>query len=105
MPAPKGHKRYGGRVKGQPNKSTLYRQSINEMVDEFGFDPVKAMFELYKEAVEFSEKLGLLKELAPYVHTKRNALQVTGDMDLRLIERVKELDALPDEELKKLAGK
>lgn len=105
MPFIKGKPKTGGRKLGGANKATVYRQSINEMVDEFGFDPVKAMFELYKEANEFSEKLALLKELAPYVHTKRNALQVTGDMDLRLIERVKELEALPDEELKKLAGK
>lgn len=47
MPPPKGHPRYGGRVKGTPNKLTAYtRAQAWAYCHAKGYNPVKALVDL-----------------------------------------------------------
>lgn len=101
MPAPKGHKRYGGRLAGQPNRKT---QALLDICEEEGLDVFRAMIHLAKNGDD-QIKVTMLKELAQYLYPKRKALEVSGEIDMRLVEKIKELEALPDVELKKIAGK
>ncbi len=96
-PRPKG----AGRKAGTPNKAT---QSLFEKCESMGIDPFQALLEICGDP-DIQIRLSALKEVCQYLYAKRKALEVTGEMDVKLMERVKELDALPDEELKKLAGK
>lgn len=102
MPAPKGHKRYGGRTAGIPNKST---RTLQEKCEAHGLDVFEALIELAMTEHSPDKRFDKMMKLAPYLYAQRRAVEHAGELDMRLIERVKELEALPDEELKKLAGK
>lgn len=101
MPAPKGHKRYGGRRAGTPNRKT---QDLLAICEEEGLDVFRAMIHLAKNA-DPAIRMAMLKELAQYLFPKRKAVEISGELDMKLVERIKEIEALPEIELKKLAGK
>lgn len=78
---PKGAK-YGGRVKGTPNKNT---QDIQAKLDALGCDPITGMAEIAAEARtagDFNLAGQMYKELAQYIAPKRKAVEVQGDVTL-----------------------
>lgn len=78
---PKGAK-YGGRVKGTPNKTT---QDIQAKLDALGCDPITGMAEIAAEARtagDFNLAGQMYKELAQYVAPKRKAIEVQGDVTM-----------------------
>lgn len=69
----------GGRQKGTPNKKT---QDITMRLERLGFDPVKNMIEIGRQAMaEGDLKLAMdaNKELLQYIAPKRKAVEVTGE--------------------------
>lgn len=79
MPAPKGHKRYGGRVKGTPNKDTT---KVLEIIEREKCDPIEflcwvvnANVAKLKEAPELEQRIAAAKELASYIYPKRKAVE------------------------------
>jgi hypothetical protein len=97
MGAPLGHPKRGGRKKGTPNK---VKKSVDDICAEYGFDPIRGMIELLNEpGATRDQRITLTKELAKYVHPQKRALEVSGNIDLNLVERAKQLEALPEENL------
>lgn len=78
MPAPKGHKRYGGRAKGVVNRKT---QTLIEKCEAKGVDVFELMLEYAIHPCEPALRFAALKELAQYVYPKRKALEVTGEVE------------------------
>lgn len=78
-------KKFGGRKKGTPNKKTqdLYDQiqaAVKEINGADGYDPVIQMAILAtKEGVDDQLRFNCHKEIAPYIHAKRKAVEVSGD--------------------------
>lgn len=101
MSAPKGHPRYGGRGKGTPNK----RPSLIALCNELGVDPLRRLLEICKDEKD-PNHFNAVKEACQYIVPKLKALDVQVDADLlAVLDRAREIELLPDEELKKLAGK
>ena len=73
---PLGHPRYGGRVKGTPNRCTA---AVASKLDEIfaSFDPLMKM-RLIAEAKDtpLDVRVGILKELAQYKYPKKRAIEV-----------------------------
>jgi hypothetical protein len=78
MGAPKGHRKWGGRAKGTPNKKT---QELLAICFEEGLDVWRAMIKLAKEG-EPHVKQAMLKELAQYLFPKRKAIELSGEVGL-----------------------
>lgn len=78
MAAPKGHKKWGGRQKGTPNKDTQALQ--DRIASKYpGWDPVEAMAEIARdEQNDVMIRLAALKEVSQYIHPKRKAIEHTG---------------------------
>lgn len=74
MAAPKGHPKWGGRKKGQPNKHTL---GMQERFEAAGKDPVKVMIDLL-DSLDETMRFQAAKELIQYVHPKRKAIEHSG---------------------------
>ena len=85
-----GHPRYGGRVKGQPNKRTLLAR---EIAAQLKFDPIKLSVDIILSGVlrtkqsdgttvnvpvPMEERLKTLRDLAQYIQPKLSAVQMTG---------------------------
>lgn len=94
-------KKYGGRVKGTPNKST---QSVNDKLAALGCDPIAGLVGLCviaMEAKDYELAFKCLKELAQYSLPKRKAIEidleahVNGEVtiltDQEIIVRIAEL--------------
>lgn len=90
-----------GRRKGTPNRKT---QLLMEICEAKGISPFEGLLELCVHP-DVHIRLGALREACQYLYPKRKAIEISGEMDMKLIERVRELDALPDVELLKLVGK
>jgi hypothetical protein len=116
MPAPKGHARYGGRVKGTPNKSSLL---VKEALEQLGVDPIEvlAMFArgdwqalgydsdkiatshsefgtTYKYTIDPAIRAKCAMDLVGYVYSKRKAI----DIAMEVSGRSEEIRSLPKEE-------
>lgn len=78
MAAPKGHKKWGGRQKGTPNKDT--KALCDRIASKYpGWDPVEAMAEIAQDDTnDVMIRLAALKEIAQYIHPKRKAIEHTG---------------------------
>jgi len=85
MAAPKGHKRYGGRVAGTPNKSTI---NLSEIAERVGVDPFEILLLFakgdykalgYSEPIEQSIRAKCASDACQYLHSKKKALEVSGD--------------------------
>lgn len=96
MAALKGGKRYGGRAKGTPNKKT---QTLMELCEQKGINPFEGLIDLALSTLDDGLRFQCHKELCQYLYPKRKALEVSGSMDLELIKRAQEVQALPDVEL------
>lgn len=92
MAAPKGHKRYGGRTKGIPNKST---QTLIEKCEAYNIDVFEAMLKIASEATVPFEKFGYLKEIAQYILPKRKALEVDATVNMDLAKKAQEYSEIP----------
>ncbi len=99
MGSPVGHKKRGGRVAGTLNKKT---QNLIDKCDAFGIDPFTALLELTNDP-DVSLRFAALKEICQYIYPKRKAIELDANVDMRVIERIKEFEALPEKELKKIA--
>jgi len=75
MAAPKGHKRYGGRVKGIPNRKTL---NLLEKCEEAGIDPFAELLKLCSHK-EIFIRMNALKEVSQYLYPKRKAMEISVD--------------------------
>ena len=71
----------GGRKKGTPNKSTKALQDlINAKYPNY--DPIMQMVEVANDQTqELSVRLKCAMEVAPYIHAKRKAIEVEGEVD------------------------
>lgn len=99
MPAPKGHARYGGRKAGTPNKQT---KTLMEKCEARGFDIWEAMMDLANDPADKNIRLSALREMLKYVYPQRKATEITAQIDQKIADRVKELEQMSDEELKKI---
>lgn len=79
MPAPKGHERYGGRIKGTPNKKTKFVQDI---LDSQNFNLIEEILKNIKEVSNKADKAKLLLQLVPYCYPKLTSIVHSGDIDL-----------------------
>ena len=120
MAAPKNHPRYGGRVKGIPNKKT---QSLIERCDDLGVDPFDVLLRVAKgdwealgydsptniivtkqgsyeqDVITLESRVNAAKELCQYLYPKRKAIELSGDVDLSVVNRAKELESMDIKEL------
>jgi len=75
-------KKYGGRVKGTPNKKN---QSIMDKLEALNCDPLEGMAKIAKKAMEegeFALAGTMFKELAQYVAPKRKSIEMSGEMGI-----------------------
>lgn len=98
MAAPKGHKRYGGRAKGTPNKNTVF--SVSARLTEMGIDLIGNILADIALVQDPRDRTKLNLQLLEYCDAKRKALEVTA-IDETQIERDR-ISKLPMSELKKL---
>ena len=122
----KGDKKTGGRRKGIPNKVT---QTLIEKAEELGCNPFEVLIRFangdwkglgydnevyFKENAQGETKMGYTIspdlrakcaiEAAKYLYPTRKAVEITGEVNHQLVERIKELETLPDVELQKIAS-
>ncbi len=93
MPAPKGHKRYGGRTKGTPNKSTVF--SVKLRLAELGVDLIH---EIVSEINQIDKPFLRAKcwlQLLEYCDSKHK----TVDMVVAVDEERQKLNAMSDQEI------
>lgn len=76
MAAHKGHKKFGGRQKGTPNKST---QDLFEICKKHNVDVFESMVILAASEKIPDKKFEKMVELAPYLYAKRKAVEVSND--------------------------
>lgn len=73
-------KKYGGRVKGTPNKAT---QPVLDILNAKGFNVVEELVELYHRTANENSTAGTaakcLSELASYVYPKRKHIEITEE--------------------------
>jgi hypothetical protein len=77
-------KKYGGRVKGTPNKKT---QGVIDKLAELKCDPIEGMAKIAEQAMSEGDLPlagNMYKELAQYVAPKRKAMEISGDKDAPL---------------------
>lgn len=105
MAPPKGHKRYGGRKRGTPNKNSL---SLQQKLDAFdngaGFDPIAEVLNLYTliHADNPLVAVKILTELMQYIYPKRKALEHSGEINNPYANKsLEELEDMVRERLKK----
>lgn len=89
-----------GRRKGTPNKRTALSKSIREA---FSLDIPRRIEELLPMLTP-KEECDVLVKLLPFFYATKKAVEVDAKVDIGLVERIKELEALPDIELIKLVG-
>lgn len=61
-----------GRPKGGLNKRTLL---VGEICEEYNFDPIRAMIELFLKSEDANLKAKLASDVAQYVYTKKRTLE------------------------------
>lgn len=83
MAAQKGHKKFGGRKAGTPNK----RRSILEVCEQMGFDPFLAMAKIAADAAH-ERNFEALKELCQYIEPKKKSVDVALDPEKSTIRVV-----------------
>jgi len=80
-----GHKS-GGRVEGTPNRRT---KEVAELLSSLGHNPIDAMVRIARNPKASLELRGRMNaELAHYVYPKRKALEISGNLNFNLSERL-----------------
>lgn len=90
-----GHKKFGGRTIGTPNKST---QTLMQKCEELGLDVFGTMVTLAMETDAPFEKFRMLTEIAGYLYPKRKALEVEATVNMELAKKAEEYAAMTKEE-------
>lgn len=99
------HKVGAGRKKGTPNKVQKETvQMLTEKCEARGIDPFNLLLDFCGEAPP-ELRLAALKEICSYLYPKRKEIQVQANIDIALVERIKTLSELPDDELLAIAHK
>ena len=83
MAPPKGHPRYGGRVKGRPSRRVL---EFRAAVEESGLNPVEYMLRVMRDPnADPDRRDRMAAAVAPFVHPRLNA--VDARVALALVDR------------------
>ena len=83
-----GTKGNSGRKKGVPNKRT---QSVIDQLVSLDCDPIEGMASIARKAMDEGELIlagSMYKELAQYVAPKRKSIEVSGEMELDVVQDV-----------------
>jgi hypothetical protein len=83
-----GTKGNSGRKKGVPNKRT---QSVIDQLVALDCDPIEGMASIARKAMDEGELIlagSMYKELAQYVAPKRKSIEVSGEMELDVVQDV-----------------
>ena len=83
-----GTKGNSGRKKGVPNKRT---QSVIDQLVSLDCDPIEGMASIASKAMDEGELIlagSMYKELAQYVAPKRKSIEVSGEMELDVVQDV-----------------
>ena len=71
-----GHKKYGGRAAGTPNKST---QDLFAICEKHNVNVFEGMVMLAAQEQDPKEKFERLCKIAPYLYAQRKAVDVTAN--------------------------
>lgn len=77
MPAPKGHKKWGGRQKGTPNKS---RSELVAICEQYKCNPFEGMVILAVAEKDPHRKFDKLERIANFVYAKPKAIELSGEV-------------------------
>ena len=83
-----GTKGNSGRKKGVPNKRT---QSVIDQLVALDCDPIEGMASIARKAMDEGELIlagSMYKELAQYVAPKRKSIEVSGEMEIDVVQDV-----------------
>jgi hypothetical protein len=97
MPRPLG----AGRKKGTLNRKT---EALVEKCERMGIDLFEALLDLAKSP-DPTIRLSALREAIQYIYPKRKAVELTAEHDIRLLEKIKQMEDLPEETLRQIAGR
>jgi hypothetical protein len=80
MAAPKGHKRYGGRNKGTPNRASAAKAAE---IAASGETPLDFLLRAMRDRKRsFDVRMDAAKAAAPYVHPKLQAIEHSGTLEV-----------------------
>lgn len=122
MAAPKGHVKYGGRTRGTPNRKT---QNLFDKAHELNVNPFEILLlfakgdwkslgyddgqrlkmvteggqHVYEDVITAELRATSAKEACQYLYPKRRAIEVSADIDPKLLDEAQELNDLSEEEL------
>lgn len=97
---PRGQPKTGGRKPGSINKRT----TVLEKCEAIGLDVFAEMAKIARDPMHEQQFL-MLKELAQYIEPKRKAVEVSGNLDMRVQQELESLAGLSEEELLALIRK
>lgn len=84
MGAPKGHKRYGGREKGVPNKTTT---ETKEMIKNFMQDKFEEVSNAW-DGLSPVDKVKTYIQLVPYIMPRLNSISVIDENGDDVIKQI-----------------
>jgi hypothetical protein len=90
-----GHKKFGGRQKGTPNKPTT---DLFEICRAKGINVFEAMLDQIPLIQDPFAKLTALEKIDQYLYSKRKALEVSHEFDEDLAQKATEYSQLTKEE-------
>lgn len=90
MAAPKGHKKWGGRAKGTPNK---INQSLVDMAEKLGVDPFNILLLFAKndwqtlgykkpDAIDPNLRARCAQEASKYLYAQRRSIEHSGEVEV-----------------------
>lgn len=94
MSRPKGLPKTGGRQPGSINKRT----SVLEKCEAIGLDPFAEMARIASDKTD-PNCPQMLRELCQYIEPKKKAVEVSGNLDMRVQQELEGLMGLTEEEL------
>ena len=69
MPFETGHSKFGGRIKGTPNKASLIR--ADDLLLQLGVNPIEKLIEIAKsDEASLEQKINCYKEIAKYTYPR-----------------------------------
>lgn len=89
-------KKYGGRIKGVPNKSTTF--SVKQRLEELGVDLIGDIIKEINRIDIPRDKAKCMLQLLEYCDAKRKAIEVSGEITAQQAE-LQKIQAMPMNEL------
>lgn len=77
MAAAKGHRKWGGRAKGTPNKST---DQLFDICKKHKCDPFEGMVIIAMETHDPGKRFDRFSKIAEYLYPKRKAIEHSGEI-------------------------